>query len=155
MSYRTRRLSIGLSFKLHPYFVYTSSEGSGESVHLHRLAWACVARQCYEYKYVMLRLKLSMINWKASFSQSQLRSIRVFLSHCYVYDFVQYIEVQVLSLYERYIQTTCKSVEFEAKMLKVAYVSMSVCLGTVKLFTVNVTSMCFRICYTIISSCLI
>ena len=33
-----RGLNFGLSPHLHPYFVYTSSEGSGESANLRRLA---------------------------------------------------------------------------------------------------------------------
>ena len=32
-----RGLKFGLSLHLHPYFVYASTEGSGESVHMHRL----------------------------------------------------------------------------------------------------------------------
>ena len=34
---RARALYFGLSLHLHPYFMYVASEGSGESVHLHRL----------------------------------------------------------------------------------------------------------------------
>ena len=37
-------LKFGLSLDLHLYFVYASSEGSGESAHMHRLARACAAR---------------------------------------------------------------------------------------------------------------
>ena len=44
----------GLRLYLHPYFVYASSEGSCESVQLHRLDRAFVARQCDTCKkYVM------------------------------------------------------------------------------------------------------
>ena len=33
-----RSLSYALNLHLYPYFMYVSSEGSGESAHLHRLA---------------------------------------------------------------------------------------------------------------------
>ena len=33
----SRVLMFSLSLPLHPYFVYTINEGSGKSVHLHRL----------------------------------------------------------------------------------------------------------------------
>ena len=38
-------LIVDLKLYIYPYFVYASSEGSGESVHLHSLARAFVARQ--------------------------------------------------------------------------------------------------------------
>ena len=38
VSSKVRGLSFVLSHHLHRYFVYASSEGSGESVHMHRLA---------------------------------------------------------------------------------------------------------------------
>ena len=48
-----RVLKFGLMLHLHPYFVYASSEGYGESVHMHRLAWASVARKCNKYLHFM------------------------------------------------------------------------------------------------------
>ena len=38
VSNKAKGLSFVLSHHLQPYFVYASSEGSGESVHMHRLA---------------------------------------------------------------------------------------------------------------------
>ena len=38
VSSEIRGLSLGLSLYLHPYFVNTSSGGSGKSVHMRRLA---------------------------------------------------------------------------------------------------------------------
>ena len=43
-------LNVHLSLHLHPYFVYASSKGSGETAHLRRLTWALVARQCDTYQ---------------------------------------------------------------------------------------------------------
>ena len=40
----------GLSLHLRQYVVYASSEGSGESVHMHRLARAFAARNYNKYK---------------------------------------------------------------------------------------------------------
>ena len=40
------RLNFSLSLYLHPYFVYESSEGSGESAHLCRLTRAFPALEC-------------------------------------------------------------------------------------------------------------
>ena len=45
-----RGLIFGLSLHLLTNFVYSSSEVSGESAHVRRLAWAFVARQCDEYQ---------------------------------------------------------------------------------------------------------
>ena len=45
-----RGLNFGLSLHLHPYFVYASSEGSGESAQARRLAWVFVARRCDKNK---------------------------------------------------------------------------------------------------------
>ena len=51
---QTRGLNFGLpqksSLHRHPYFVYASSEGSGESVHMRRLGWAFAARWCGKYR---------------------------------------------------------------------------------------------------------
>ena len=44
-------LNFRLNLHLHPYFVYSSSKGSGESAHLPRLTRAFVARQCDKYMY--------------------------------------------------------------------------------------------------------
>ena len=41
---QSRGLHFGLSFHLHPYFVYASSDGTVESVHMRRLARAFAAR---------------------------------------------------------------------------------------------------------------
>ena len=38
--------NFGLSLHKRPYFEYASCEGSGESVHLHRLILAFIARHC-------------------------------------------------------------------------------------------------------------
>ena len=38
VSSNARGLNFGPRLHLHPYFVYASSEGSGESAHMHRLA---------------------------------------------------------------------------------------------------------------------
>ena len=59
VSSRTRGLNVYLSPCLCPYLVYTSSEGSGESVHMRRLAWAFAARQCDKYEKLMPWLKYS------------------------------------------------------------------------------------------------
>ena len=40
------RIYLCLGLLQYPYFVYASSEGSGESVHVHRLTRVFVARQC-------------------------------------------------------------------------------------------------------------
>ena len=45
-----RGLNFSLGLHIHQYFVYSSSEGSGESVHLHRLARAFVTWQCDKYR---------------------------------------------------------------------------------------------------------
>ena len=45
-----RGLYFGLSLHLHPYFMYASSEGSGESAHMRRLAWAFAARWRDKYR---------------------------------------------------------------------------------------------------------
>ena len=50
ISIKARGLSFVLSHHLHPYFVYASSGGSGESVHMHRLAWAFAARWNDKYR---------------------------------------------------------------------------------------------------------
>ena len=39
-------LTFGLSLHLNPYFVYASNIGSGQTVHLCRLVWVFIARQC-------------------------------------------------------------------------------------------------------------
>ena len=45
-----RGLKFGLSLHLYPYFLYASSEGSGESAHMRRLAWAFTARWYDKYR---------------------------------------------------------------------------------------------------------
>ena len=45
-------LSFGLCLHLHPYFVYTSSDGSGESAHMRRLPRAFTARW-WDYQNLM------------------------------------------------------------------------------------------------------
>ena len=40
-----------------PCFVHASSEGSGEPVRMHRLAWAFAARICHTYQYFISWLK--------------------------------------------------------------------------------------------------
>ena len=50
VSSKARGLTFGLSLHQHPYFVYLHSKGSGESVHLHRLARAFAARLCDKYE---------------------------------------------------------------------------------------------------------
>ena len=45
-----RSLQFGLSLHLHPFFVYASSEDSGESAHMRRLAWIFVARHGNKYQ---------------------------------------------------------------------------------------------------------
>ena len=51
----TEDLIVCLSLHLHPYLVYTSSKGFGESAHTHmrRLAQAFVARLCVGNKNIM------------------------------------------------------------------------------------------------------
>ena len=44
-----RGVHYGLSLYLHPDFVHENSQGSGKSVHMHRLAQAFVAWQCNKY----------------------------------------------------------------------------------------------------------
>ena len=39
-------LKLGMSLYLHHYFVYARSEGSGETVLMHSLAWTLTARIC-------------------------------------------------------------------------------------------------------------
>ena len=46
VSNMVRVLNFALRLHLHPYFMYTSSEGSVETAQLHRLSRAFVARQC-------------------------------------------------------------------------------------------------------------
>ena len=61
-----RGLNFGLSLHLLTNFVYSSSEGSGESVHLQRLARAFVARQCDKYPNqvsVYCKLKFNYFNY--------------------------------------------------------------------------------------------
>ena len=41
------------SFHQHPYIVYASSEGAGDSVLLHRLARAFFSRKCIKYQNLM------------------------------------------------------------------------------------------------------
>ena len=50
----TRGLNFGLSLYIHPYCVYkyASAECSGESVYLHGLARAFVARHCNKYRHL-------------------------------------------------------------------------------------------------------
>ena len=38
---------ICLSLNLHPYFVFASSQGSGEFAHMRKLTWAFVARKLW------------------------------------------------------------------------------------------------------------
>ena len=52
-SSRARGLKFCLSLHLHPYFVYTSSEASGESAQLRRLTRAFVAEGCRKYQNLM------------------------------------------------------------------------------------------------------
>ena len=49
---KARALNFGLSFYLDPYFLYVSSDGSGEPVHLRRLTCAFVAQK-YKYKKIL------------------------------------------------------------------------------------------------------
>ena len=44
ISSKVRDLNFSLSLHLHPNFMYASREGSGKSVHMHRLARASTAR---------------------------------------------------------------------------------------------------------------
>ena len=46
ISSRTRGPNFGTSLHLHPYFVYASSEGSGEYVHMRRLARTFAQSEC-------------------------------------------------------------------------------------------------------------
>ena len=46
-------LNGGLSFYLHPHFVYASSEDSGESANMRRLARIFAARRCDKYPYIV------------------------------------------------------------------------------------------------------
>ena len=49
-------LNCDLSLHLHPYFVYASSERSGESAHMRRLARVFAVRQCDKYQTSVLAL---------------------------------------------------------------------------------------------------
>ena len=52
-----RCLIFGRILLLLPYFVCANSEGSGETVQMHRLAWAFAGRLCDKYQNLMSRLK--------------------------------------------------------------------------------------------------
>ena len=60
----------GLSFHLLPYFMYTNSEGSGQTLQMHWLVWAFAARQCK--------------NKIPDFLQSKLKNIKLFSMKCYL-----------------------------------------------------------------------
>ena len=61
-------IKFGLSLHLHPFFVYVSSEGSGESAHLRRLARAFASRNCNKYKKKSyLRAQMSYFGPQVSF----------------------------------------------------------------------------------------
>ena len=49
VSNKARGLNFGIDLYLHPYFVNASSEGSGESAHMRRLAWAVAVREYGKY----------------------------------------------------------------------------------------------------------
>ena len=50
-----RGLNFGLSLHKHPFLLYASSEDSGESARMRRLASVIAARQCdkYIYRYIV------------------------------------------------------------------------------------------------------
>ena len=58
VSYRAKDLNIGKILYWHTYFMYASSECSGESAHVRRLAWAFVAQQRYKYQNLKCWLKI-------------------------------------------------------------------------------------------------
>ena len=58
-----RGLQFGMCLHPHQNFKYASSVGSGESVHMHRLAWAYVARQSDKYQIPMCWAKLLTNQW--------------------------------------------------------------------------------------------
>ena len=51
-----RDLNLGLSHHLHLYFMYASSEGSGMSVRMRRLAWTFIACRCNKYQILLTGL---------------------------------------------------------------------------------------------------
>ena len=53
----TKDITFVPSLYLHPYFLYASSEGSGEYAHFRRLTWAFVARQSDKNQNLVCRLK--------------------------------------------------------------------------------------------------
>ena len=44
---------VGTLVRLLPYFMCANSEGSGETVRMHGLAWAFAVRLCYKYHNLM------------------------------------------------------------------------------------------------------
>ena len=42
-----------ISVHLHPFFVYTSSEYSGQCAHVHAFAWASFSGNCTKHQYLL------------------------------------------------------------------------------------------------------
>ena len=73
ISREVSNLNFGLGLHLHPYFVYATSQGSGQSLHMCRLAWVFIARQCDKYcrfenvariLFSIIALKDILVMWK-------------------------------------------------------------------------------------------
>ena len=48
-----RGLNGVISIHLHPFFVYTSSEYSGQCAHVHAFAWAFFSVNCTKHQYLL------------------------------------------------------------------------------------------------------
>ena len=49
----TRGLNGVISVHLHPFFVYTGSEYSGQCAHVHAFAWAFFSGNCTKHQYLL------------------------------------------------------------------------------------------------------